>query len=495
MQLVWHPYRYYPYERELASREVAALFKGSEFRENANGLELAGIAEPQLATRLTYFSGMANGQGIVETLQSRLEREAGTARRRQSTRYSVHGLHEYKGKFNPQVVRAILNIFSIESGDHVLDPFCGSGTTLVECAHMGANGFGTDLNPLAVYIANAKLQALAAPYERLEEIQKRISSRIKKQRSWTLRRGIDSRQTYLQSWFLPSVLQKIEIVGDIVKQSAAAEAPIFLVILSNLLRGYSQQDPKDLRIRRRTSALPEKPFEVAFLDACAQAIERLRATQSLLGADNRFGKAELRDVTRLNQKRFSGSFDAAITSPPYATALPYIDTQRLSLTWLNLISPAEILPLEAELIGSREIRGKDKDNIQRKLMSNSDGICEAEANYCVRLQNSLTEKDGFRRRAVPSLLYRYFANMQSSFRAIRPAMKRGAKFALIVGHNHTTLGGIRYEINTPLHLANLAQATGWVLDEMLPLQTYKRYDGYHVNNAVGAETLLLLRNP
>ncbi len=46
-------------------------------------------------------------------------------------------------------------------------------------------------------------------------------------------------------------------------------------------------------------------------------------------------------------------FDAAITSPPYATALPYIDTQRLSLIWLGFASPKEVKVLENNLIGSR----------------------------------------------------------------------------------------------------------------------------------------------
>jgi len=82
--------------------------------------------------------------------------------RRQSTRYSVHGLHEYKGKFNPQIVRATANLLrlGLDRKAQILDPFCGSGTSLVEAAHMGWDALGTDINPLAILISNAKIQAL-----------------------------------------------------------------------------------------------------------------------------------------------------------------------------------------------------------------------------------------------------------------------------------------------------------------------------------------------
>lgn len=130
-----------------------------------------------------------------------------------------------------------------------------------------------------------------------------------------------------------------------------------------------------------------------------------------------------------------------MTSPPYATALPYIDTQRLSLVWLGLIPPSEILPLEARLVGSREVRGKQsKKVLLDQLQSNAAGLPTAQADYCKMLQAALGEEDGFRRQAVPLLLYRYFVGMSQVFSSLRPLMKDGAPFALIVGGNHTVLG-------------------------------------------------------
>jgi len=145
------------------------------------------------------------------------------------------------------------------------------------------------------------------------------------------------------------------------------------------------------------------------------------------------------------------------------------------------------------LIGSREFRGDARRKATVALNENTECLPETEAVFCLRLQDSLGESDGFRRQAVPTLLYRYLESMRDSFRAIRQAMKPGAPFALIVGHNHTVLGGLRHDIDTPAHLTSLAHDTGWTVEELVSLQTYRRY-GYHVGNAVRAETLVILRN-
>lgn len=492
MRLSWHSYRYYPYERDLALREVAALLKAKTAHPFDGGVEIERYADATPARHLTYFAGYVNGHGYTETLQTRLENAARLGKNRQATRYSVHGLHEYKGKFNPQVAKAILNIFGIHAGQRVLDPFCGSGTTLVECAHHGAAGFGTDINPLAVYIANAKLSALVAPMSALGVTLTNLKSRFRQTKKWTTALPDDARTQYLSVWFDPHVLQILEIAKRKIEDAAGNFAPVFLTIASNLLRDYSLQDPQDLRIRRRKSPLPETPFIEAFLRSCEQFLERLEATQSVLGKKKRAGEAVLCDIATLNKRRFPTPFDAAITSPPYAMALPYIDTQRLSLVWLGLLPPARILGLESELIGSRELRGAYRLRIIGDMLENAARIPESEAQFCITLQNALGESDGFRRIAVPTLLYRYFAAMQASFTAVHEVVKPSAPYALIVGHNHTVLSGTRFDINTPVHLARIAEHVGWKVEEKIELQTYHRY-GLHMNNAVGAETLLFLR--
>jgi 16S rRNA G966 N2-methylase RsmD len=492
MKLYFHPYKYYPYERQLALREVESLL-GPGLKEVTNGVEVTTTSELKDANRLVYFSKIHRGRIITETIQARLERAGSVAKSRQATRYSVHGLHDYKGKFNPQVAKAILNMFGVAEGDRVLDPFCGSGTTLVECSHMGVESTGIDINPLAVFIANAKLQALRTPAAALEKAISRIERKLKRAKTNASKRALDDdRGRYLGSWFREDILLRIEFVRGCIENSEPDVAPIMLSIASNLLRDFSLQDPNDLRIRRRTSPLPSEPFEEVFLDSCRGFSSKLAEAQAVFGRSLPLGTACTGSVSHADFGRGLPLFDAAVTSPPYAMALPYIDTQRLSLVWLGLIGADRILRLEAELIGSREMRGAARRELSLRLLDNLKEIPSEQFKYCLALQSKLGASDGFRRKAVPPLLYRYFSEMQDAFRNIRIRMKKGAPFALIVGHNHTVLGGVRQDIDTPRHLSSLATHSGWLLEDQIELQTYRRY-GYHATNAVSAETLLLLR--
>lgn len=494
-ELLWHRYRYYPYERVLARREIETLLPGAELAESDKGIRLRGGFDLEAAKRLVYFAWATSPSGHINpTTQGQLERVNGNGINRQSTRYSAHGLHEYKGKFNPQIARAILNIFGTQPGARVIDPFCGSGTSLLECVHMGMKAVGADINPLAVFIANAKFDATRIPANAHRQALDATLRRRKTIKPPKAARE-DARRDYLRSWFDTDVFDAIERLRIAIEREDSESAAPLLAIASNLLRDYSLQDPNDLRIRRRKDPIPEKPFHEAFEEAALQFFSKLEDAQGILSLAPIESRALLLD-SRTLRPGLPGigvaRFDCAITSPPYATALPYIDTQRLSLVWLGLIPPSEILPLEARLVGSREVRGQSKRELLGHLLNNDAEIPLAQADYCRELQAALSERDGFRRQAVPLLLYRYFAGMARVFRALRPLMKENAPFALIVGRNHTVLGGRRFDIDTPTHLAAIAQVCGWAHDETIPLQTYQRY-GYHMENAVNGESLVIVR--
>jgi len=95
MELLWHPYHYYPYERELALREIRVLLCTDRLKETKHGIRLDGVVQGKEAERLVYFREVTDGKHSVQTLQGRLEQVNGNGLNRQSTRYSAHGLHEY----------------------------------------------------------------------------------------------------------------------------------------------------------------------------------------------------------------------------------------------------------------------------------------------------------------------------------------------------------------------------------------------------------------
>lgn len=172
--------------------------------------------------------------------------------------------------------------------------------------------------------------------------------------------------------------------------------------------------------------------------------------------------------------------------------MPYIDTQRLSIVWLGLASPDEVKKLDRELIGSRELSPSLKKDLMNSLNENFFKIPDNLHKLCLDMSNSLTEKDGFRRQAMPFIVYRYFADMQKMFENVYSMMKVNAKFALVVGHNTTTLSGRVFKLDTPSYLIEIAKSIGWELFEDITLEVYKRYD-LHKSNSIDSERLIILK--
>ena len=497
MNLYFHAYSYFPYEKELARREVRQIAGVSKLAESASCFRLAVSIETTKFRNLTYIAEVASSKGRFATSQHQLEesyrRVAGIGKR-QATRYSVHGLHEYKGRFNPQVVRFLLNYCSANKRTKILDPFCGSGTTLVEAAIRGCMAVGLDMNPLAVFLSNAKLGALAISAREIDSALQLVLKSLNGSHTVRLLQPPDARLAYLAKWFPEETLPILEALRASIREHGGRAESVLLSLASDLLRDYSLQEPSDLRIRRRNCPLPSEPFLHAYAVRADGFLRNLCAAQEVTGLVELDSQAVLEDsrelVAAVERKSLVGKYDLVITSPPYATALPYIDTQRLSLVWIGLCSPDEIRRLEAEAVGSREMRDQ-ATNWKQRLSENTDRLPARLAALCRKLTTSISSSDGFRRQATPMLIYRYFADMKRVFKGLISVVNKDARLAFVVGTTHTTLGGQRFEIDAPTWLAHIAGELGFGVKEVIPLETYQRY-GLHQKNSVQAENLTIL---
>ena len=498
----WHGYNYFDYEKALALKEISNLsgISSHEVSLHDYGVSFASSNNPVELDDLVYFSKFDKGTAEEYlTLQSKLERSCSVSgsTKRQSTRYSVHGIHEYKGKFNPQVVRAILNIFPTSRKGMVVDPFCGSGTTLAECSHAGRISLGIDVNPLAVFIANQKQNALKIKGSILKKDFEYIISSYKRKRPSVSRDyWSEAHIEYLNSWFDHDILSDLDRLRRSILESNNRTQGIFNVIVSDLLRDYSLQEPADLRIRRRRTPLPELPLIDAFISKCNKFIESISSAQEILKNNAKsFGIAHYADFRNLpvsiKSKLIESDVSGFITSPPYANALPYIDTQRLSLVWLNLLEPSDLRKKERSLIGNREISKSQLNSLSSELLDNPHDLPNLPLEFCRTLEADLAQNDGFRRQAVPKLLYKYLTDMKLMFREARSVCAPGTPFAMVIGTNSTTLGGIKHVIDTPSLLVSVALSEGWVVSERVHLDTYQRY-GIHAKNAVSKEELTIL---
>lgn len=507
-EATWASYRLFPYERTLAHREIETLTSESA-SPNPDGFSFGDAASSRVIERATYFNAVRATGSETPTLQAAVEQRhallRGVEQRRQATRYGLHGIHEYKGKFNPQVVRALTNVVDIDA-NILVDPFCGSGTSLIEAVRLGMNAIGLDRSPMAVFLAAAKAKSLAEPdYQALREAfagsARDLEAEMKEAQQSAAGPSLDGvlapeAQSYLRSWFPEEALAAVAVALSTTVPATPRTTvhQLVEVALSSILRAVSLQLPDDLRIRRRPEPFEPPPVWELFMEAA----ERIEAGLTEMEEWPRSGAAAEVHLGSASDPAWFATVDDAsrrfiLTSPPYATALPYIDTDRLSIVALGLASVKHVRQLEMDLVGSREWRKADERGWWRRLSTNTDALPDAVTELARDLQ--LRNEDGnagFRRAAVPALLYRYFARMGECFDAWRSGLRGGERAVLIVGNNRTTAGGEQTVIRTPELLGEVAATRGYEIEEIIPLETWPRY-GLHGKNGVSGEDALVLR--
>jgi hypothetical protein len=507
----WMPYRLFPYEVELGKRELKSLSNGP-VRRTESGFSTNGPIDP-LVDRLTYFATLSNGSGVPQATNQWLiendhaRRERATDRGRQSTRFGLHGVHEYKGKFNPQVVRSLCNVVD-PTAQTLIDPFCGSGTSLLEALRLRMDAFGVDRSPMAWFIASTKASAAACRNPKTLERQFRslldgVAVAMKEAQQECVPPDLDgilslASITYLRDWFtLPAFCGLAAALNEIQPLRRTIHGRLALLALSSILRQVSLQLPEDLRVRRRPPGFVAPPLWEAFVSAADRIADALSEVASWSSPAP--GHVAVKLGSAADPAMFSKLTESkrrlVLTSPPYATALPYIDTDRLSIIALGLADASEIMALERSLVGSREWTRKLQSAWSSCRETNADNLPIALTQLLDRISNlNSGGSAGFRKRAVPDLLYRYFSEMGDSMTNWRQVLRKGEHAILIVGHNRTTADGQVIDIPTPDLLAQVGEQRGFKVSEIIRLETWPRY-GLHAHNGVDGEDAVVLTRP
>jgi site-specific DNA-methyltransferase (cytosine-N4-specific) len=267
--------------------------------------------------------------------------------------------------------------------------------------------------------------------------------------------------------------------------------------LSNLLREFSYQDPTQLRIRRRKDTPPENLFERFKNYLCLHILtlekfNRLRQVKINSKIDIFLGDSRnLSEETGLERS----SIDLAITSPPYATALPYVDTDRLSLFLFGYTNKHAFKGLERSLIGNREITKKAREELDIELEKNFvKSVLPSNIIELLKRIYSLNKdaKVGFRRKNTAALLFKYFLDMNMALEQINYVLKDKSYFFIVVGNNRTVAGGVPITIPTDDFIGHIAEKNGFEVNKKIDMTVQKSYM-IHSKNSINSESILILR--
>jgi DNA modification methylase len=483
-------YSLYPYEEILAVSELNALRCSAKTSTRLREAAFSYVVE--------------DGGSVIPTMQAIAEYDGGATTRKNST-YAGHGLHRYKGKFYPQLAKALINITgAYDRPGVVFDPFGGSGTVAVEARLSGLSSVSIDNNPLAVEIAKAKVNLLdisvGALAGGIEAVMQRVSP-TSQSVVWEVFE--DSCREEIESWFPRRSLIKIShLLAAILLSPKLRDEKIrqiLRVVVSDLIREVSHQDPKDLRVRRRAEPLFDAPVLELFRSQAERLLERRRNFQFRLDLGSSLGEAYIVHGDAASSDSYNivdklGGVASVVSSPPYGVALPYLDTDRLSLAAVFGWDKAKRAELEQSTIGSREISKRVKNEWESRLAEPAALRLPASTiSFLTNLHEAvrLDSAAGFRRQQTPAVLLRYFTSVAEVIRQVVQRMSPGSKMALILGDSRIVVSGMQWTIPTVNEVLSIAKHEGLDLVEDIPI-TVTRENFKNSANAITDNRIIIL---
>lgn len=250
------------------------------------------------------------------------------------TGYATHGLFPYRGKFHPQLIKAIMNVIRLEKGETVLDPMAGSGTVCIEAAINGINSICVDISPFCSLMTRAKTQALNVDIDGLKAAlngnMMEMESGIEKLCQGSL---FDARPQPKNSLHKTEKCEKYQDITLLCYLDAV---------------GYAA---------RRVNKTGKQLFPV-IVERYVAAIEQFQIVREEIGLS--LGDVDVRTGDARKLEIPDNSIDGIITSPPYSFAIDYAENDRPQLEYLGY-NTEELKTHMIGLIGGKSVQARVKE--------------------------------------------------------------------------------------------------------------------------------------
>ena len=266
----------------------------------------------------------------------------------------VHRLHPYLGKFIPQLVEIFLRKYFV-AGQTVLDPFCGSGTTLVQANELGINSFGWDISAFNVLLAEVKTQhydlnvAAAEVYRILDEVQGETqpNAPLSLNGNGDAQLVYDSdiseeSDDYLSNWFSVQSLKELLAYRSILHNGNFKYPNLLKIILSRAARSarlaphYELDHPKNPQSNEYWCYKHSRicvPTNGAFKFLKRYSIDTLRRVQDFAQVQT----AANATICHADSKAVTfPAVDGVVTSPPYVGLIDYHQQHTYAFRLLGL---------------------------------------------------------------------------------------------------------------------------------------------------------------
>jgi len=285
----------------------------------------------------------------------------------------VHRLHPYLGKFIPQLVEVLLSRY-FRPGQHVLDPFAGSGTTLVQALESGLDATGIDVAAFNCLLMDVKTRAYN-PFV-LEQELRAAHARIGEPTA-------EMTSGYVRRWFAPDAARELLAFRALVDEYEHAD--VLRVILARAARSARRTTHFDLDFPREPQLEPYwchkhrrpcRPVETASQFLRRYTLDTLARLKEFAQVRTK-GRSATVIHGDVREECLSQRFDGILTSPPYPGLIDYHEQHRYAYELLGLDDRREL-----------EVGAAAAGTSRAALSAYTDGIVEALANVVGVLKRS-----------------------------------------------------------------------------------------------------------
>lgn len=398
-----------------------------------------------------------------------------------------HDWYRFILSFPPHLVKDYLvNRFQLSPGSLVLDPFCGTGTTVVEAKLNGFSGVGIEANNVAHLAGATKVNWTIDPQKLDLCAQKvvRICNEIYLSDSKLRSLEVEKEKLLLANSISPKPLHKSLILKDVcssVDCSTDIRNALLVAFAKTLVFSASNlRFGPEVCVRGRKEDAPV--FE-SWLENVKQISADLRGLEGRVFPDSRIILADSRNMPGCLER---SSVDAVFTSPPYPNEKDYTRTTRLESVLLGFISSKEELRAIKKTLLRSNTRGVYKGDEDDVWVAKYQSINQI-ADEIERRRIELGKNSGFEK-LYARVTKLYFGGMARHLSELRPFLKPGARLGYVVGDQASYL---RVMIRTGELLAEIAKDLGY---EVVSIDLFRTRIST-VTKAYMREEVLVLRWP
>lgn len=371
----------------------------------------------------------------------------------------THGFHKYPAKFIPHIPKwAITKYLNGDKDKFILDPFCGSGTTLVESVLSGNNAIGIDIDPLSAMISRVKTTRVDKC--ELEKISNWLIKEINDKRKGTFKPECET----LDHWFTKDAINKlstirtsINLIPEIFGNSKKVKdiQDLLLICFSSIIRRVSNADNESQKTYVSHTKI-KQPEEVnsLFFSQLNLFVERAKTFSETTNPSIK-SKVVISSSAASLEKNLKGQkIDLAITSPPYIKAIDYIYNQMVELFWIGDLFEMQTQNRQnkkkTQYIGNKQISKVEfKNYTPYNTILGIDKLDEK-----LQLIFDSDKKNGHKHAYVT---YKYFVEMERHFAEMSKCLTTGTHYVMVVGDSNVS----DVYIDTADFLIEIAERNGF----------------------------------